>query len=304
MEKVVIMMSTYNGEKYLGEQLDSLLNLEKNNFDIYFAFRDDGSKDDTINIIKNFCNKNKNTTWYQGENLKPAKSFWELMSKQEEFDYFAFCDQDDVWDSKKIKVSIDKLSQVKGKPAIYFSAVNIVDKDMNFISKKKLTMMNSFENSFLQNPAIGCTVVFNKKMKEYLDKLNISGEIGMHDSLIYRIAQTIEAEIIYDENAYISYRQHDNNVIGITTRKSVKDYINYVVKPQKKFISNVAKLIYDTYFEEIKDDYKRKILKQFIDLSNEKNILVRLKIIFNSKFNANNFKQNIRFRYDILMNRR
>lgn len=304
MEKVIIMMSTYNGEIYLQEQLDSLLNLEKDKFNIFFRFRDDGSTDNTINIIKEFCKNNINSSWYGGENLKPARSFWELMSRQCEADYYAFCDQDDVWKPQKIKVAIEMLRKVKDKPALYFSAVNLVDKNLNFIDKKKFLYNYSFENSFVQNPAIGCTVVFNNKMKKILDKIKLSGEIGMHDSLIYRIAQSIQAEIIYDENSYIYYRQHGKNAMGISSHKTIRDYIKYMINPPKRFISNVAKLIYDTYFEDIKDNYKRKILKQFMDLNKKNNMLVRLKIVFNRKFNVNNIKQNVKFRYEILFNRK
>ncbi len=303
MEKVVILMSTYNGSKYLKEQLDSLINLKKDNFEIFIRIRDDGSRDNTQEILQEYCNNFKNIEWYQGENLGPAHSFLELLSRENNYEYYAFCDQDDVWENTKIIKAIEKIRKYSNKPTLYFSAVNLVDKQLNFLSKREPLMKITFENSYILNPVVGCTLVFNDKLKIDFEKMKISGEIGMHDSFIYRMAQSTDANIIYDENAYIKYRQHENNVLGINSKKTIKQYFNYLMKPRKKVIANVARLILEAYNYSL-SDYKRNTLKEISNLLDKKNIRAKLKIIFSKRFNSGNFKQDLKFKYDVLFNRR
>ena len=100
--KIAILMSTYNGHKYLDEQMESLVNQTlKDNMTVYV--RDDGSNDDTIEIIEKWSKK-LDVVLYKGENIGPAKSFWDLfMNLGIQADYYAFCDQDDVWEKDKLR---------------------------------------------------------------------------------------------------------------------------------------------------------------------------------------------------------
>ena len=95
MNKILILMSTYNGEKYLSEQLNSLLLQE--NVNIKILIRDDGSTDNTHKILNFYSSNYPNISWYTGENKGPALSFMDLLFNAPESDYYAFCDQDDVW---------------------------------------------------------------------------------------------------------------------------------------------------------------------------------------------------------------
>lgn len=303
MEKVVVLMSTYNGEIYLKEQLNSLINLKKNNFEIFIKIRDDGSNDNTQEILEEYCNKYENIEWYQGKNCGPAHSFLELLSREKNYEYYAFCDQDDVWEDTKLLKAVEKMRKYKGKETLYFSAVNLVDKQLNFLTKREPLMKITFENSFILNPVIGCTLVINDKLKTNFEKMPIVGEIGMHDSLIYRMAQSTDANIIYDENAYIKYRQHENNVLGINSKKSIKQYIEYLIKPRKRIIANVAGLILKTYDKNV-SSYKREVLKDIYALLDKRNIKAKLKIVCNKKFNSGNLKQDLKFKYDVFFNRK
>ena len=100
-------MSTYNGHKYLDKQLKSIAEQTVvNHLTLYI--RDDGSKDDTFDIIDKWKNK-INIVLYKEKNAGPAMSFWQLLMKSEvKADYYAFCDQDDVWDKDKIEKGIEK----------------------------------------------------------------------------------------------------------------------------------------------------------------------------------------------------
>jgi glycosyltransferase involved in cell wall biosynthesis len=212
VKKVIILMSTYNGEKYIREQIESILTQTYKNIELFV--RDDGSKDSTTKILEEYARAGK-LTWFQGENLKPARSFLELVKKAPEAEYYAFADQDDVWDSDKIEVAVNMLSNVPNeKPALYCSATRLVDENLNVITpiahckNFKLT----FGEALVQAISPGCTFVFNRKSKEYLDMFK-SEYISMHDALLMLIA-TAFGNVIFDKQPHISYRQHSNNVIG------------------------------------------------------------------------------------------
>lgn len=303
MKKVVILMSTYNGEKYLREQLDSLENLSRADFEIDIKIRDDGSKDNTINILKEYEKKYSNISWYQGENKGPAYSFLELLFEQQDYDYYAFCDQDDVWETPKILEAVKSLKKHDTKCALYFSAVNLVDEKLKFITKKSLDINISLEASLMLNPVIGCTLVINNCLKKNIDKAEIKGEIGMHDSWIYRVAQTLDADIIYDNNAYIKYRQHGNNVMGIITNKNIWERLSYFTKKRKRIIGNVSKLILENYKSYITNENKIKTLEKIINLSNKHSIKNKIQILIDKKFKSTNKKENIKFKYDVIFNR-
>ena len=107
--KLIVLMSTYNGEKYLREQLNSLVTQKFKPDQI--MIRDDGSNDSTMDIIKYYADSYKFIKYYQGENLGPAKSFMELINKAEDADYYALCDQDDVWFDDKLSTAVDTLER-------------------------------------------------------------------------------------------------------------------------------------------------------------------------------------------------
>ena len=103
-KEVVILISTYNGEKYLAEQLDSLLNQTYQNIKIFI--RDDGSKDKTIDIIKEYQKKSEKIFLTEGKNIGFINSFFELLKLSNNADYYAYCDQDDVWMEDKIERAV------------------------------------------------------------------------------------------------------------------------------------------------------------------------------------------------------
>ena len=180
--KVVILMSTYNGEKYLREQLDSILALNTENMKIDLLVRDDGSKDSTKDILQDYAEKYEQIKWYSGKNKGPAYSFIELLNKVNGYDYYAFCDQDDVWKKEKIKAAIDKMKYTISSPTLYFSAVDIVDQNLNNIMKTKWDFKFSIENSFIINPAMGCTMILNEELKKIICDKDLDFNIEMHDS--------------------------------------------------------------------------------------------------------------------------
>lgn len=184
MKKVQILLSTYDGEKYLKEQIESILKQE--DVEIRLLVRDDESQDKTIDILKELS-KNENVDYYQGDNIGPARSFMDLVySANEECDYFAFADQDDIWDTKKIISAINKLENMEDKPSLYMSALEIVDENLNTIEIKQIKGNASFEREMIKNFATGCTMVLNKKLLQEIKSYN-PDYIIMHDSWITRV---------------------------------------------------------------------------------------------------------------------
>ena len=166
--KVAILLSTYNGEKYLREQIDSILNQTYTNFEL--IVRDDGSKDKTVEIIKEYIEKSdKEITLIEGKNLGFIKSFFDLL-KRGDADYYAYADQDDIWLPNKIELAVKSLDALdQSKPNMAFSNVDYYDTEMNFIgngdSKNKKP---SFLNSLYECINQGMTMVINKTAREYI----------------------------------------------------------------------------------------------------------------------------------------
>lgn len=236
MYRCLVLLSTYNGEKYLPELLDSVMAQKDVLIDV--LARDDGSKDKTVEILK----KNDRVKVYTGENLKPAKSFLDLILKADaSYDYYALCDQDDVWKVDKVISAIEHIKD-SNKPTLYSSAVEVVDRDLNFIRKSFTD--NSFKDplyDILTYGTPGCTFVFNKalmqKLKEYKPTT-----ISMHDSWISFVCLAVNGLFYSDHEAYILYRQHDANVLG-AQRHSLKDTLAGIIKNKNVLRSDMAKEI-------------------------------------------------------------
>ena len=223
--RVQVLMSTFNGTKYLPMQLESLQ--EQEDVDVSILIRDDGSTDGTLSYLQGYCQEHANTSFYTGENMKPARSFLNLISVSHDEEYFALCDQDDVWDSDKISVAITKMQGFPADvPVLYYSNLRIVDQDLNFIrnSHDRILVQKNKYSSLCEPLPTGCTMVFNKALRD-LVKEKTPDYCSMHDSWIYMICQFFGVSI-YDEIPHISYRQHGNNVIGAYTRKNLRFYVD------------------------------------------------------------------------------
>lgn len=211
MNTVQVLLSTYNGETYLEEQIESILKQEE--VEISLLIRDDGSTDKTISILEKLAREHENITFYQGENIGPARSFMDLLRNAKEVSYYAFADQDDVWDSKKMIAAVQKLQGKEEMPSLYLSALEIVDEKLQRIEAKKITGNFTLEGAIIKNFAYGCTQVLNQKLRNVINQYQPNYLI-MHDSWVTRVCYAIGGNVIVDENSYIKYRQHSSNVVG------------------------------------------------------------------------------------------
>jgi rhamnosyltransferase len=211
-KKVLILMSTYNGEKYLKEQIDSLLRQEAVDLDI--LVRDDGSSDLTLNILNEYSDKGL-LTWYVGENIRPAKSFMDLIHRASNADYYAFCDQDDVWNDDKLFIAIKKLEELadNNKPKLYCSNYQLVDESLNILPDNNHVSTITFKSALVSSCATGCTIVFNRKLLLKLQSYTPQNLV-MHDDWAHKVCLALDGRVVYDDRKTLKYRQHGNNVDG------------------------------------------------------------------------------------------
>ena len=261
-KKVAILMSTYNGEKYIKEQIESLLSQTYRNIEIYI--RDDGSKDNTIKIIKNYKEKNNNIILKEGKNIGFINSFFELLSLCNDADYYAYCDQDDIWMEDKIERAVKFLEKTdENKPALYFSNSDYYDSDMNFLATAEKNKIYNFRNSLVECVTQGMTMVINNKTRQTIIE-NRPETCLFHDWWTYMICSGF-GQIVYDDKSLVKYRRH-NKSVTVEGKSKIELFIWRV----KKFLigdslKDIKKQLqeYQTFFaKELKED-DRKLLELF-----------------------------------------
>lgn len=217
-------MSTYNGEKYIREQLDSIQKQSYPNFSL--LIRDDGSTDATVAIIREYQKKYSNIRLITGKNLGVCSSFFTLCQKADgQAEYYALADQDDYWLPDKILVAVQRMEreiqkEKKTVSILYAGNKTLVDERLLPIHseiKYSPNQIPSFGNALVENICTGCTCVMNQAL---LTKLchYIPNQVIMHDWWMYLLAASL-GKVIYDRHSYLLYRQHGANVYGTMIKK-------------------------------------------------------------------------------------
>lgn len=184
MHTVTILLATYNGEKYLREQLDSLLT--QKGVRVSILVRDDKSTDGTQHILDEYQKKGY-LTWYTGEHLNVPNGYLDLLKHVGETDYYAFCDQDDVWDEDKLLIAVSKLDEMKqDMPAMYYCGQRLVDENMKLLSIHNVNNERSHHTNFLISNVAGCTAVFNRPLVDCVNSVD-PDFILMHDSWLFKV---------------------------------------------------------------------------------------------------------------------
>lgn len=300
-------MSSYNGEKYIEEQMDSLL--RQKDVDVRILVRDDGSKDRTLEILEGYAQRNPNVRYFKGsKNLGPAKSFLELMTHYPEYPdcyFYAFCDQDDVWDDDKIICAVNMLKKEEQKlPLLYYSNLRIVDQDLNFC-RNSHTGAHVSPNRFtalMQNHATGCTVVYNRTAMELVVN-HMPEDVTMHDSWTYRVC-SVFGKTIYDPEPHISYRQHGGNVVGTYQKRlSYKVYVKQFKRLFRKDFQprfNSVKTFYDLYGDMVDPEIKEKLIEV---VEYKESIPKTLKLLFDKDLRIRGRQKALRTRALIALRR-
>lgn len=305
MYSVAVLMSTYNGASYLREQIDSIL--AQKNVDVKLYIRDDGSTDNTEEILKEYSDKCSNVSYYIGENKRSCKSFLELLYKEYSEDFFAFADQDDVWRDDKLYsgiMQIEEKEKNKRGPILYYSNLEIVDENLFFhrLSHLKPLICKHKYLPLVENLATGCTIIFNRDAYALALKYKIPS-YTMHDSLMFALC-SIFGEIVYDFSPHIQYRQHSANVIGTALERN---FINFLAECKVRFLrlfnrelqpsfSNVN-VLWTYCGSDLPYDYK-KVCKLIVDYKTS--LSSKVQLFFCREYRPNSWLKNITTRILIL----
>lgn len=216
--KIAVLMSSYNGEKYIHEQIDSIL-AQKLDMQIDLWVRDDGSTDATKQILQEYEDAGC-LRWYSGENKRSAHSFWDLILHCPGYDYYAFADQDDYWDPNKLQNGIDSIRDLN-VPALSFANALLVDQDLTSLGRNvyKSCPPLDFWTLSCAGGILGCTIVFNRALATLIQSRPMPDKIIMHDFYIALICSLAGGTICYNNVSQMRYRQHGNNVVGVSRSK-------------------------------------------------------------------------------------
>lgn len=270
-------MSTFNGEKYVIDQLNSILRQLPHEGRI--LIRDDGSTDKTKIIIQDF--NDPRIDLIAGDNVGFAGSFLKLIEiAPSNYDIYMLSDQDDIWLPDKIQRAISSLLPYLEIPALYCTRMQLVDENLNYLGLSPLwPNLPSFSNALTENIVTGCTSAITQPLK-YLVAIHIDMEkIFFHDWWLYLIGSAF-GKVIYDPNLTIKYRQHQNNVIGM--RYGINRYfsiIKFIYKTSWiKIMENQLAVFQVNHYYTLDENQKVQLSK----LLNTNGKLRRAKIIFST----------------------
>ena len=284
VSKISILLSTYNVEKYLKAQLDSLFSQSYKNFKL--IVRDDGSTDGTKEILNSYDIELVSSS----ENFGVKKSFETLLKyacENSDAKYFMFCDQDDVWNNDKIEKTLKKMQELENFygnkiPILVHTDLEVVNESLEMLSHSMWKSQyinpnaNTLNKLLMQNTITGCTTMINRTLA--MQSLSISPKAIMHDWWLGLIVGAF-GKIGFIEESTIKYRQHSSNDTG------AKNYnYKFIIDKLKKFGDiNIDKNIYQAkeFLKEYKDQLDEKSKIMLVDFSTikEKSYLKRVSII-------------------------
>lgn len=305
-ERVTVIMSTYNGSEFIREQLNSLT--KQQCVEINLVIRDDGSKDDTVEIIKSYSSKFNNIIVEQGENLGATLSFYEAaniaLSQSELTEYYAFCDQDDIWLDNKLINGIKNIKNNMEEPSLYFSNLRMINnkkENIGLLLDDKIVSKDRY-NALASIQTYGCTCVFNRLALEKFIKITDEKKYIYHDNWMFSICAFL-GYIYYDKEAYINYRQTGKNVSGDKKRgiELLKQRILKIrrLKNDEKIYESIAYELLKNFYNELRDEDKI-FLTMIRDY--RKNIVYKIKLIFLKRLKTNSISKNICIIGRILLN--
>lgn len=292
-----ILLATFNGEKYIKEQLNSLFSQSYSDFKL--IIRDDCSTDQTLNIIAKFAEKypNKITVIKNDMPSGSAKNnFFELM-KLSSAEYIMFCDQDDVWLENKIKITFDEMKKLenrhgKNTPILCHTDLTVVDENLNILNKSFFRMQkfninkNNLNRAIVQNIVTGNTVMINRPLCDIAKTVNPQ-KIIMHDWWLYTVASAF-GKISAINNTTVLYRQHKNNAVGakkLQIRKfnDLKNSLNLTYKQAGLFLNEYHAML---------SHYTVQMLENYSNMCNY-NKFKKIRLIFKYGFFKHSFIRKI-----------
>ena len=264
--KVQILLATYNGENFLREQLDSILNQEYKLWEI--LIHDDGSDDNTISILNEYQNnypKKVKLLIDQKIFFSASKNFFHLIeNRSKEANLYCLCDQDDIWHKSKLKFFVERYNSKKDKePLLIHSDLSLIDDKGQLLENSHNKLINNQKNFISKNTALyynavpGCALSINSALA---DKVSYNKNMVMHDWWILLSAIYENTNIVYIDFPLVKYRQHSGNVLGYKKNNILILLIRLLFKIPR-YIKSVKK----AYFQS-KHFHYQSLLKYFIRL--------------------------------------
>lgn len=304
MKKIQVLLATYNGSKYVIDQINSIIMNFKwvPEYDCSILISDDSSSDETIELVKNNFLDNPYVHIISTSRKGGVRNNFTFLINHAYGDFIFFCDQDDLWLPSKIRVFMDefsKCSSLENKPLLIHSDLCVTDSILSPIHTsmfeyQKLNKEPSFSNLIVSNSITGCVLAINKPLLDLLKKSSISESI-MHDWYIGLIASSF-GKIVFIPKSLILYRQHENNQVGakkfsfsemlsLVKIKKIKHSIWLTKKQAEIFLSD---------FEGLLDKNIEKTLKEYIS-SFDKSLFSRSLIFFKYEIYKYGFVRNVVF---------
>ena len=302
---IYILLSTYNGEPYLAELLESLTAQTYKNFSIHI--RDDGSTDHTLEIIHRYARQFSNIHVQSGPNIGVIQSFYQLLRDVNGVAanaLFAFCDQDDYWLADKLESAVKTLSSAENPAeSLYCGRQRLADAQLQHTGYSEIPNYFGFENALVENIALGCTMVFGVGIRAKF--LQAAPEfMMMHDWWAYLIA-TAFGEVLYDQEAHILYRQHASNNVGwnksvLHMLRKASNFIRNVASQQGLQALRQAKYLLENYPD--LPQVKRQQLQELLALRTQSSCWQRLGYLQRTQVRRNHWIENCVLRLTILLN--
>ncbi|MCC2058817.1 glycosyltransferase family 2 protein, partial [Raoultella ornithinolytica] len=309
MKKIEVLLATYNGEKFVREQIYSVLN----NFDKISGYEckilvsDDKSTDKTVQIIKSLQEQEPRILFLDGEKKGGVRSNFYYLLEHADADYVFFCDQDDLWLPDKISVFLERFKSEEvsyNGPILVHSDLCVADANLSPINVsmfdyQKINKNPSFVELIVSNSVTGCVMACNRELIEGVKKSQIQNSI-MHDWYIGLYASAF-GRILFIEKSFILYRQHGGNQVGAKSflikdifnlkglRGKVKNASDSVIKTKKQ-----AELFFSDFNEKL-DKANKDILNSYISSFEEGQFFKRLKLFLFKDVNKKGLLRNIVF---------
>ena len=303
MSTIAIVMTTYHGEKYISEQIESILASSYQDYELFI--HDDGSKDNTINILRSYESRypEKIHVYQNEENLGHIMNFIHALSVTTA-DYVMFSDQDDVWKTNKVAVTLKRMKHMEAQlgketPLAVFTDAVVVDQELNilnssfFCSGHLNPCKTDLAHLLMENKLIGCTVMVNAALRRILQSKPLPQKARFHDWWLALIAASF-GKIGYVNEGTLLYRQHGGNVVGdtgfhsylknrISNLQKQKDALEALYRQADEFLS----LYGDSLSEE-----KLELIRHFASIP-EKSLIERRLIILHYGFLKTGVLRNI-----------
>ncbi|SHE83114.1 glycosyltransferase family 2 protein [Alkalibacter saccharofermentans] len=218
---ISVAMASYNGEKYIEDQINSILCQLHQNDELVIS--DDGSSDNTLSIINRFCERDKRIKLYHNKDNGIIKNF-ENAIKNTVNEIILLCDQDDIWLPNKIERMVKEF-EINPEVTLVISDLQYVDSDLNEVKDELINRKykKGILKNFIKNSYIGCCMAFNKEIKKTI--LPFPQKIPMHDAWIGILAELFKYKIVYIPEKLILYRRHEN-----TATTSDRNKLNKIIK--------------------------------------------------------------------------